>query len=321
MRGEEIIELLNARQSVSTSHTPIGDYGATIVRTYAEWEDDVDSIIEAASPTWALDRMTIVERSVLRIGAVELMYLDVDLPIVVKEVNSLVREFSEEKAIKFTTGILNRISEIYTMERSGLEDHSPAAQASDTQASATKGRVFVVAGASGVGKGTVLRELRSRYPELWYSVSVTTRDPRPGEVDGVDYHFVSDAEFDCLIERDELLEYAVVHGMHRYGTLREPVIEASTQGKIAILELDLAGARQVRKSLPEAEQIFILPPSFEELEARLVGRGTESAQERSRRLETAREEIAAQDEFDYVITNSTVAQATDELINIMHLNG
>ncbi|MFT0847120.1 guanylate kinase [Actinomycetaceae bacterium L2_0104] len=177
--------------------------------------------------------------------------------------------------------------------------------------------VFVIAGPSGVGKGTVLKEFLSRAPQCWLSVSATTRDPRPGEVDGVHYHFVSDAEFDELVATGQMLEWAVVHGKHRYGTPRQPVEEAVRDGRIAILEVDLAGARQIRESLPAARQIFIAPPSWEELEHRLRGRGTESTEQIERRLETARIEMDAQNEFDDVVSNDSVSRATDDLLHII----
>ena len=188
----------------------------------------------------------------------------------------------------------------------------------DTQRDAVP--VFVIAGPSGVGKGTVLHEFISRAPDCWVSISATTRPPRPGEVDGVHYYFVSDERFDEMIAGNELLEWAVVHGKHRYGTPRLPVEEAVAAGRTVILEVDLAGARQIRHSLPEAQQIFLLPPSWEELEHRLRGRGTESPEQIERRLTTARTEMDAQLEFDMVVRNDSVSLATDELLHIMGLN-
>ncbi len=188
----------------------------------------------------------------------------------------------------------------------------------DTQRDAVP--VFVIAGPSGVGKGTVLREFMSRAPDCWVSISATTRPPRPGEVDGIHYYFVSDNRFDEMIVGNELLEWAVVHGKHRYGTPRLPVEEAVAAGKTVILEVDLAGARQIRHSLPEAQQIFLLPPSWEELEHRLRGRGTESPEQIERRLATARTEMEAQSEFDMVVRNDSVSRATDELLHIMGLD-
>jgi len=182
---------------------------------------------------------------------------------------------------------------------------------------APRRRLTVLAGPTAVGKGTVSAEVRERYPEIWLSVSATTRPPRPGERDGEHYHFVGEAEFDRLVEQGELLEWAVVHGVHRYGTPRGPVEQALAEGRPALLEIDLQGARQVRSSMPEALFVFLAPPSFDELVRRLVGRGTETEQERARRLETARVELAAESEFDLTIVNAEVGRATDDLVHCM----
>ncbi|WP_406713764.1 guanylate kinase [Trueperella pyogenes] len=176
---------------------------------------------------------------------------------------------------------------------------------------------FVLTGPTAVGKGTVIAELKKAMPTLWFSVSATTRPPRPGEIDGVNYHFVTPEKFDELVANRQMLEWAVVHGLAKYGTPRRPVEEALAQGHTVLLEVDLAGARQVRESMPEATQIFLAPPSWEELEARLKGRGTESEAEQRRRLETAKVELAAENEFDVVVVNNTVAQATEDLLKIM----
>ena len=184
----------------------------------------------------------------------------------------------------------------------------------------TPARLTVLAGPTAVGKGTVSADLRARYPRVWLSVSATTRPPRPGEVDGVHYHFVSPEKFDAMIADGELLEWAVVHGHNRYGTPRGPVEERLAAGEPALLEIDLQGARQVRATMPEARFVFLAPPSWEELERRLVGRGTEDALERERRLATARVELAAESEFDHVIVNDDVHRATDELIAVMGLD-
>lgn len=180
-------------------------------------------------------------------------------------------------------------------------------------------RLTVLAGPTAVGKGTVSADVRARYPEVWLSVSATTRAPRPGEVDGVHYHFVSGEAFDALASSGELLEWAVVHGRNRYGTPRGPVLERLAAGEPALLEIDLAGARQVREAMPEARFVFLAPPSWDELVRRLVGRGTEDPEERERRLETARVELAAAPEFDHVVVNDDVHRATDELIEVMGL--
>lgn len=179
--------------------------------------------------------------------------------------------------------------------------------------------LVVVVGPSGVGKGTVIRELLAAHPEVWLSVSATTRAPRPGEVDGVHYTFVSDHEFDDLVASGGMLEWAEVFGMNRYGTPRNPVQEHLARGEDVLLEVDLAGARQVRETAPDAIQVFIAPPSFAELEGRLRGRATESDEARARRLATAHEELAAVDEFDLVIVNSDVSDAARQLAAVMGL--
>jgi guanylate kinase len=150
-------------------------------------------------------------------------------------------------------------------------------------------------------------------------VSATTRRPRPGERDGEHYHFVDEGTFDAMIAAGELLEWAVVHGRHRYGTPRRAVDEALLAGRPALLEIDLQGARQVRASMPDALFVFLAPPSWDELVRRLVGRGTETAAERERRLDTARLEMAAEPEFDVTIVNDDVHRATDELVQCMGL--
>ena len=183
----------------------------------------------------------------------------------------------------------------------------------------TPARLTVLAGPTAVGKGTVSADVRDRYPQVWLSVSATTRRPRPGEVDGVHYRFVSDDEFDRMVADGELLEWALVHGRHRYGTPRRPVLERLAAGRPVLLEIDLQGARAVRAAMPEAHFVFLAPPSWDELVRRLVGRGTEGAQERERRLTTARVELAAEEEFDHVIVNDDVHRATDELIAAMGL--
>ena len=178
-------------------------------------------------------------------------------------------------------------------------------------------RLVVLAGPTAVGKGTVAAEVRATHPEVWISVSATTRKPRPGEVDGVHYWFVSDEEFDRMVADDQLLEWAVVHKAARYGTPRGPVEQALAEGRPAMLEIDLQGARQVRATMPEALFVFLAPPSFDELVRRLVGRGTETAEERERRLETARLELAAESEFDVTIVNHEVHAAAEELVTLL----
>ncbi len=178
-------------------------------------------------------------------------------------------------------------------------------------------RLTVLAGPTAVGKGTVTAWLRAHHPEVWISVSATTRARRPNEVDGVHYRFVTDEEFDALVADEELLEWAVVHKNARYGTPRQPVLDALAAGKQALLEIDLQGARQVRTRMPEARFVFLAPPSWEELVRRLVGRGTEPPAERERRLETARAELAAETEFDATIVNHTIPAAVEELVELM----
>jgi guanylate kinase len=178
-------------------------------------------------------------------------------------------------------------------------------------------RLTVLAGPTAVGKGTVAAYVREHHPEVWISVSVTTRRPRPGEEHGRHYWFVNDQDFDRMVTDDELLEWAVVHRAARYGTPRQPVLEALEAGRPALLEIDLQGARQVRERMPEALFVFLKPPSWEELVRRLVGRGTESAEERARRLETARAELAAETEFDVTVVNREVHQAAEQLVALM----
>jgi guanylate kinase len=181
-------------------------------------------------------------------------------------------------------------------------------------------RLTVLAGPTAVGKGTVSADIRARYPEVWLSVSATTRSMRPGEVDGLHYHFVSEEVFDRMVEDDELLEWAKVHGRYRYGTPRRAVEQALAEGRPALLEIDLQGARQVKEAMPDARMVFLAPPSWDELVRRLIGRGTETAEERDRRLSTAQVELAAESEFDVTIINTDVHQAADDLVHCMGLN-
>lgn len=181
------------------------------------------------------------------------------------------------------------------------------------------GRVVVLSGPTAVGKGTVMAQLRRRYPEAYVSVSATTRPPRPGEVDGEHYWFLTDEQFDELVATGGLLEWAEVHGAARYGTPRRPVEEAVAAGHTVILEIDLQGARQVKDSWPGAYFIFLAPPSRDELVRRLQGRGTESAEQQERRLRTADEEMAAQDEFDVVVVNDELERTVDKLVELTGL--
>lgn len=178
--------------------------------------------------------------------------------------------------------------------------------------------MVVLSGPSAVGKSTVVRCLRDRIPDLHFSVSVTTRAPRPGEVDGVDYSFVSAAEFQRLIDEGELLEWADIHGgLHRSGTPAAPVRSATRAGVPVLIEVDLAGARAVKAAMPEVTTVFLAPPSWEVLRERLVGRGTESPEVQTRRLSTAREELAAQRDFDVVVVNTQVESACAELVSLL----
>ncbi|MEV7694390.1 guanylate kinase [Microbacterium sp. NPDC089189] len=183
-------------------------------------------------------------------------------------------------------------------------------------ARSSRSRLLVLAGPTAVGKGTVAAHIQEHHPEILLSVSATTRTPRPGEVDGTHYFFVDDAGFDALIERGELLEWATVHNTHRYGTPRGPIEAALAEGRTVLLEIDLQGARQVREAAPDATLVFLLPPSWDELVDRLVGRGTEDEEERARRLRTARVELASQNEFDHLVVNANVADAAQEVVEL-----
>ena len=181
----------------------------------------------------------------------------------------------------------------------------------------SSGRLMVFTGPTAVGKGTVEAALRAKHPEVWVSVSATTRAPRPGETNGVNYWFMDDAEFLDKEAKGEFLETAVVHGMAHYGTPLKPVEEHLAQGVPTILEIDLQGARRVKERAGELGldvlYVFLAPPSFDELKRRLIGRGTETPEQQARRLETAKVELAAESAFDVTIVNSSVEAAADEL--------
>lgn len=199
--------------------------------------------------------------------------------------------------------------ESFTRQRAGLGSSSDAPA------------LTVLAGPTAVGKGTVAAHVRDHYPEIRHSVSVTTRPARPGEVHGVHYIFIDDETFDRMLTGDELLEWATVHNKYRYGTPRGPVLEAAERGERMLLEIDLQGARQVRASMPDARLVFLAPPSWDELVNRLVGRGTEDEEERTRRLKTAEVELASAEEFDEVIVNDEVPLAAARLVDLIRANG
>jgi guanylate kinase len=182
----------------------------------------------------------------------------------------------------------------------------------------TAPRLTVLSGPSGVGKSSVIAEIRRRHPGVWLSVSVTTRKPRQRETDGVEYHFVDDAEFAALVEAGALLEHAVFAG-HSYGTPRAPVEERLSHGLSALLEIDLQGARQVRAAMPEAQLVFLKPPSWDELVRRLTGRGTEPQAVIDQRLAEARRELAAEGEFDSVLVNTSVPEAAGQLVALLEI--
>ena len=183
------------------------------------------------------------------------------------------------------------------------------------------GRLIVLCGPAGVGKGTVLGRVREQHPEIWLSVSATTRQPRPGEVDGVNYFFMPEQEFLDKEAAGEFLETADVFGLAHYGTPVKPVVEHLERNIPVILEIDIQGARSVKQRAgelgSEVMTVFIAPPSFEELERRLIGRGTETPEQQAKRLETAKIELAAESEFDKVIVNNVVDEAADELWNLI----
>lgn len=181
-------------------------------------------------------------------------------------------------------------------------------------------KLIVLAGPAGVGKGTVARAILDRHPHVHLSVSATTRDARPGEIEGQSYFFVSHDEFDRLVEGEQLLEWATVHGLNRYGTPRAPVVEALEAGHPVLLEIDIQGARQIKQSMPDARLVFIVPPSWEELVRRLESRGTETPKEQARRLATADVELSAQHEFDVRVINDDVDKAVELVVDLMGLN-
>lgn len=211
-----------------------------------------------------------------------------------------------------------RVGGLGSRQRTKLADWLTAREGAPTR---PESRLVVLAGPTAVGKGTVSTYIRDNYPDVLLSISATTRAPRPGEVDGKHYYFVSDAEFDRMIEAGEFLEYATVHNASRYGTPRPPIDAALAEGRSVLLEIDLQGARSVRKAMPEALLVFLLPPTWEELVRRLTGRGTESPEEQARRLETAKVELAAQDEFDVKVVNHEVSRAAQDVVELLAVPG
>jgi guanylate kinase len=177
-------------------------------------------------------------------------------------------------------------------------------------------RVFVITGPSGVGKGTLIRGLMQRVPQLELSVSATTRRPRAGERDGVDYHFLTPEQFEEHLAAGDFLEHATYSG-NRYGTLRSEVERRVSKGAPVVLEIEVQGARQVRRAMPDALAVFVAPPSLGALRARLVGRGTDTPEQVDERLRTAEVELGAQQEFAHVVVNDRLEQATDELAQIV----
>jgi guanylate kinase len=177
-------------------------------------------------------------------------------------------------------------------------------------------RVFVITGPSGVGKGTLIRGLMERLAQLELSVSATTRAPRPGEQDGIDYHFLSSEEFERHVQAGDFVEHADYAG-RRYGTLRSELEQRVAGGVPVVLEIEVQGARQVRAAMPEAVQVFIAPPSLDALRTRLIGRGTDGSEEVERRLGVAEQELTARDEFAHVVVNDRLEDALEELVAIV----
>ena len=215
-----------------------------------------------------------------------------------------------------------RVGGLGVRQRAELRDYLTWRESrAGAESAPVRSRLVVLAGPTAVGKGTVSRHIREQYPDVLLSVSATTRPPRVGEIDGEHYYFVSDEEFDRMVERGEFLEHATVHNAYKYGTPRPPVERALASGRSVLLEIDIQGARAVKAAMPDALLVFLLPPSIDELVRRQLQRGTEDAEERARRLETAQVEMAAQDEFDVKIVNREVGQAALEVVELLDVPG
>lgn len=196
--------------------------------------------------------------------------------------------------------------------------NGPSSGGTAPDTAATRGRLIVLAGPSAVGKSTIVARLREQVPGLYFSVSKTTRDPRPGEIDGHDYHFVTTEDFRRAVDEGRMLEWAEIHGgLQLSGTPADPVQSALAEGRPVLIEVDLAGVRQIRESMPEGHTVFLSPPSWDALEVRLRGRGTEPHDVVARRLETARVEMDAREEFDEVVVNDEVEVAVEELVSLL----
>lgn len=337
IKRQPIESLLEERLEFPGAPTPLPEYAVQIVRGVGEHRRHIDEVISEHSKDWSLSRMAKVDRNILRLATWEIVYNpEIPAKVAIDEAIAQAKRLSEADSAAFIHGVLSAIAddpevkpeeaEPEGAEESG-EEAAENAGAEGVEAGAeAKGevparRLIVLTGPTAVGKGTVEAELREKHPELWISVSATTRDPRPGEVNGVNYLFVTDEEFNAMKDRGEFLETAVVHGMAQYGTPLKPVLEHLQAGVPTMLEIDLQGARRVHERAKELNldvlSVFLAPPSFDDLAERLAHRGTETPEQRVKRLETAKTELAAEGEFDRVIVNDTVERAAEELWGII----